>query len=377
MAPPLEPLEYDELFSSDGKPDLAVLKEHLLKEGRLAPKAGSRLIDMAQALFTKEENLMHLKYPITVCGDVHGQFFDLVHLLGVGGDPKDTQYLFLGDYVDRGNFSTECVFYLYALKITYPKTFFMLRGNHECRQLTAFFNFKDECCYKYDEALYHKIMTSFDYLPLAAMVSKSFFCVHGGLSPDIVLLEDIQKLNRVCEIPREGPMCDLLWSDPYEEGGKDLDTEDSHGSQKATAWFDYNVTRQCSYVFGVEAVKQFLNDNKITSVIRAHEAQVEGYKMQMVNTTSGIPRVITIFSAPNYCDAYKNKAACLKFDNNVLNIKQFVDSPHPYYLPNFMDVFQWSLPFVAEKVTDMLASVLEWGEEDDEKDEKDTVSIHI
>jgi len=110
----------------------------------------------------------------------------------------------------------------------------------------------------------------------------------------------------------------------------------------------------------VEAVKQFLKDNKLTSVIRAHEAQVDGYKMQMVNKSSGIPRVITIFSAPNYCDVYKNKAACLKFDNNVLNIKQFIDSPHPYYLPNFMDVFQWSLPFVAEKVTDMLANVLDY-----------------
>jgi len=158
-------------------------------------------------------------------------------------------------------------------------------------------------------------------------------------------------------------MCDLLWSDPYEdEADEERENEADEASQ--SAFFGYNETRQCSYVFGVEAVKQFLTDNKLTSIIRAHEAQVDGYKMHMVNKQSGIPRVITIFSAPNYCDVYKNKAACLKFDSNVLNIKQFIDSPHPYYLPNFMDVFQWSLPFVAEKVTDMLANILDFDDDD-------------
>lgn len=163
-------------------------------------------------------------------------------------------------------------------------------------------------------------------------------------------------------------MCDLLWSDPYEE-----EKEEGNG-HKDQGWFDYNSTRQCSYVYGIEAVKQFLKVNRLTSIIRAHEAQVDGYKMHMVNPGNGIPRVITIFSAPNYCDVYKNKAACLKFDQGTLNIKQFVDSPHPYYLPNFMDVFQWSLPFVAEKVTDMLDKMLNFNDADLallEKEEED------
>jgi len=379
VAPPMFPLTKDELVDKKtGLPNIAMLKEHFQREGRLTPDLTLYLITSVQALFKQEPNMLELRYPITVCGDLHGQFFDLMRLFEVGGDPKDTQYLFLGDYVDRGCFSCEVVLYLYALKMNYPKTFFMLRGNHECRQLTSFFNFKDECMYKYDEQFYNAVMTSFDHLPLAALVNKAFFCVHGGLSPDVSSLEEVKAMDRFQEIPREGPMCDLLWSDPFEEdaahapnpdassdaalanlSGKDKD--DKHAqSQESTQWFGYNDTRQCSYVYGVEAVKQFLKDNKLTSVIRAHEAQVDGYKMQMINKSSGIPRVITIFSAPNYCDVYKNKAACLKFDNNVLNIKQFIDSPHPYYLPNFMDVFQWSLPFVAEKVTDMLANVLDY-----------------
>jgi len=375
VAPPMWPMGKDRLWGKNGLPNLPALKEHLLKEGRLTQDAALDLIHRASAIIKSEPNMLELKYPITVCGDIHGQFFDLIRLFEVGGDPKDTQYLFLGDYVDRGCFSTEVVLYLYALKLTFPKSLFMLRGNHECRQLTSFFNFKDECTYKYNLQLYDEVMLSFDNLPIAALINKSFFCVHGGLSPDLTSLEEVKTMDRFQEIPREGPMCDLLWSDPYEEDATPAANPDAtdaaaaaaaaadkaHASGgESTQWFGFNDTRQCSFVYGVEAVKQFLKDNKLTSIIRAHEAQVDGFKMQMVNKTSGIPRVITIFSAPNYCDVYKNKAACLKFDNNVLNIKQFIDSPHPYYLPNFMDVFQWSLPFVAEKVTDMLANVLDF-----------------
>lgn len=383
VAPPRFPLTKQELFPKDAKlPDLKVLKDHLLKEGRIDEELFIEVVGNVGKLLKTEPNVLELQYPVTVCGDVHGQFFDLARLFDVGGDPVDTQYLFLGDYVDRGCFSTECIMFLFCMKLTYPKSFFMLRGNHECRQLTSFFNFKDECLYKYSQKLYDAIMNSFDNLPLACVVNKSFFCVHGGLSPDITSVEDIKKLDRFKEIPREGSMCDLLWSDPYEDknesdkNDKDEDDSDSDEFGGETTWFGYNKTRQCSYVYGVEAVKQFLELNQMTSIIRAHEAQLDGYKMQMVNPKSKIPRVITIFSAPNYCDVYKNKAACLKFDNNVLNIKQFVQSPHPYYLPNFMDVFQWSLPFVAEKVTDMLANVLEYPSDEEDEETEVEKKIH-
>ena len=145
--------------------------------------------------------------------------------------------------------------------------------------------------------------------------------------------------------------------DDEKAANEEYDDEEDH---EQTTWFSYNETRQCSYIFGIDAVRTFLKKNNLTAVIRAHEAQFDGYKMQMINEQTQIPRVITIFSAPNYCDVYKNKGACLKFNDELLNIRQFVSSPHPYYLPNFMDVFTWSLPFVAEKVTDMLYSILSY-----------------
>jgi len=378
IAPPRHRLTAEQLFPKKAeKPDLKVLRDHLLKEGRIEEKVFMEVVRRAKEQFKKEPNVLTLRVPITVCGDVHGQFFDLDRLFGgeYGGDPASSTYLFLGDYVDRGCFSTEVVMYLFCMKITYGDNFCMLRGNHECRQLTAHFNFKDECKYKYSEELYDQIMDTFDCLPLAAVVysgsgenEQAFFCVHGGLSPDITTIEEIDDIHRFKETPRDGPMCDLLWSDPCDDDKKPAADDSDSEEALETDWFSYNQTRQCSYLYGVEAVKQFLEENNVTSIIRAHEAQTEGFKIHM-REGGAAPKVITIFSAPNYCDIFGNKGAILRLSDGALGIKQFREVPHPYYLPNFMDVFEWSLPFVAEKVTDMLSAILECPSDESEDDE--------
>jgi len=334
----------DEEFYLNGKPNTDIIKEHLRKQGKISTHHLQKLIDDVYDLFCAEDNLLIVEAPITVCGDVHGQYYDLLKLFEVGGDPKTTRYLFLGDYVDRGNFSIECIILLFAYKILYPTTFWLIRGNHECRHLTEYFTFKEECEYKYDLCVYDAVMDTFDALPLAAIMNKQFFCVHGGLSPMIRTIEQIQEIERFTEPPPNGPLCDLLWADPME----DFDTDEK---------FEFNSVRGCSWNFGYTSACDFLENNKLLSIIRAHEAQDSGYKMYRRNEKTGFPSVITLFSAPNYLDSYNNKGAVLRYENNIINIRQFNCSPHPYLLPGFMNVFAWSLPFVAEKLGELLMAV--------------------
>jgi len=348
-------------MGADGLPDLKALADHLAGEGLLTQELLLDLIFQASELFRDEPNILKLNDPITIVGDIHGQYYDFLKLLEVGGLPGETQYLFLGDYVDRGHFSIEVVTLMFATKIRQPKRVRMLRGNHECRQMTSFFNFREECEYKYDIGIYDAVMDAFDHLPLAATVNGKFLAVHGGLSPELLYLKSINTLDRFKEPPREGLMCDLLWSDPLEpkEGEDDAAARKKGGPAKGAPAFTHNEVRGCSYFYSLEGTARFLRKNSLLSVIRAHEAQLEGYKMHKLSSVaSGFPSVITIFSAPNYCDVFANKGAILKFNNSTLNILQFMCVPHPYHLPNFMDIFAWSMPFVIEKVSEILFDIM-------------------
>ncbi|KAK8046136.1 calcineurin-like phosphoesterase [Apiospora saccharicola] len=352
----------DEQFWEDEthtKPNITFLKQHFYREGRLTEEQALWIIKAGTDVLRAEPNLLEMDAPITVCGDVHGQYYDLMKLFEVGGDPSETRYLFLGDYVDRGYFSIECVLYLWCLKIHYPNSLWLLRGNHECRHLTDYFTFKLECKHKYSEAIYEACMDSFCSLPLAAVMNKQFLCIHGGLSPELHTLDDLRSIDRFREPPTQGLMCDILWADPLED----------FGQEKTNEFFMHNHVRGCSYFFSYPAACAFLEKNNLLSIIRAHEAQDAGYRMYRKTRTTGFPSVMTIFSAPNYLDVYNNKAAVLKYENNVMNIRQFNCTPHPYWLPNFMDVFTWSLPFVGEKITDMLIAILSTCSEEELKED--------
>ena len=181
------------------------------------------LISKAKEIFIKEENVRSVHAPVTICGDIHGQFFDLLELFDIGGRCPDTNYLFMGDYVDRGYQSIETLCLLLCLKIRYPTRIFLTRGNHESTEITQLYGFYDECVQKYGNTNVWKSFTElFNLLPLAAIVDSKIFCLHGGLSPEIKTIDQIRELDRKKDVPNTGPMCDLLWSDPEERSGQDI-----------------------------------------------------------------------------------------------------------------------------------------------------------
>jgi serine/threonine-protein phosphatase 2B catalytic subunit len=341
------------------------IQAHFAAGGRLTTADAAAIITAATEVLKAEPNVLRLAGPITVCGDVHGQFFDVVNIFqNLGGDPDVAQYLFLGDYVDRGCYSTEIVLTLFARKIVRPSSLWLLRGNHECGYLTSYFNFKQECIHKYDEATYELFLKAFDCLPLAAVVNGEFLCVHGGLSPFIRTVEDIEAIHRFRDPPQRGPMCDLLWADPMDDEEEELCPD---------ALFLHNDLRGCSYVYTHAAACDFLQRNNLASMIRAHEAQEDGYRMYRKVPSSGMPATICIFSAPNYCE-YNNLAAILLIDGRQLQLKQFHSSPQPYSLPYFMNGLTWSIPFLFDKLDNVLTDVFEVTEDalDDQGDPVDS-----
>jgi serine/threonine-protein phosphatase 4 catalytic subunit len=173
------------------------------------------LCDKAKEILFEESNVIVLEAPVTVCGDIHGQFDDLIELFRIGGFVPETNYLFMGDFVDRGFNSVETFLLLLALKVRYPDRITLIRGNHESRQITQVYGFYDECLRKYGNINVWRYCTEvFDYLALAALIEGKIFCVHGGLSPVINNIDEIRNIDRKQEVPHDGAMCDLMWSDP-------------------------------------------------------------------------------------------------------------------------------------------------------------------
>eukprot|EP00347_Sterkiella_histriomuscorum_P009810 403339803 len=332
--PPNKPLSAEHLYGGTDLPDWKLLLKYYVSGGR---------IDKMQ----KEPNIVKVPDPVIFVGDIHGQFYDLNKMLELVGKIGQINFVFLGDYVDRGMFSFEVISTLYAMKLNYPNHITLLRGNHECRQMTESFNFRVEVEEKFDQEVYDLLMESFDSLPIAALIDNKILAVHGGISPELVKFTLINKIDRFKEIPKVGLFTDLMWSDPVENetGYQDQD-------------FKKNNKRNCSYLFGSSAANNFLENNNLLCVVRAHEVQMSGYKLHQWNGPAEFPAVITIFSAPNYCDVYNNKAAVLRFENNQIKIQQYNYTNHPFVLPDNMDVFTWSLPFVSEKVMEILFSIL-------------------
>ncbi|KAE9556190.1 hypothetical protein FO519_000529 [Halicephalobus sp. NKZ332] len=249
----------------------------------------------SREIFLSQPVLLELEAPLKICGDIHGQFYDLLRLFEYGGFPPDANYLFLGDYVDRGKQSLETICLLLAYKIKFPENFFMLRGNHECASINRIYGFYEECKRRYSVKLWKTFTDCFNCLPVAAIVDDKIFCCHGGLSPHLKTFEQIRRISRPTDIPEEGLLCDLLWSDP---------------DKNATTWGEND--RGVSVVFGPEIVANFLNDHDLDLICRAHQVVEDGYEFFAKR------QLVTLFSAPNYCGEFDNAGSMMSVDESLM-----------------------------------------------------------
>ncbi|KAI9848934.1 MAG: hypothetical protein M1838_000314 [Thelocarpon superellum] len=249
----------------------------------------------AREVFLSQPALVELSPPVKIVGDVHGQYTDLIRLFEMCGFPPNANYLFLGDYVDRGKQSLETILLLLCYKLKFPENFFLLRGNHECANVTRVYGFYDECKRRCNIKIWKGFIDTFNTLPIASIVAGKIFCVHGGLSPSLTHMDDIRQIARPTDVPDYGLLNDLLWSDPA-----DMESD-----------WEANE-RGVSYCFGKKVIMDFLQRHDFDLVCRAHMVVEDGY--EFFNDRI----LVTVFSAPNYCGEFDNWGAVMSVSGELL-----------------------------------------------------------
>jgi serine/threonine-protein phosphatase PP1 catalytic subunit len=257
-------------------------------EGKAGPRLEEaevfQLCAKTRQVFLSQPVLLELEAPLKICGDIHGQFSDLLRLFDTAGDPSSKNFLFLGDYVDRGQYGLEVICLLLAYKLKYPENFFMLRGNHECSSISRIYGFYDECKRRFSVKLWRTFCDLFNCMPFAAIIEEKIFCIHGGPSPELSSLEQISDIGRPADVPDQGLLCDFLWSDP----DPDADTMVSPSAPRG--WGDND--RGVSYTYGESVVHEFCKDYDFDLIVRAHQVVENGYDFFASR------KLVTVFSAP-------------------------------------------------------------------------------
>ena len=254
------------------------------------------IIDKSYEIFQKEESLLKIQAPLYICGDIHGQYYDLLRVFDILNYPPQSTFLFLGDYVDRGKQSLECLLLLLCLKIQYPDKILLLRGNHECEALNKIYGFYDECKRRLSIKCFKKITNLFNMMPISALINENILCMHGGLSKDLQDIEQINKILRPTDIPNEGLLCDLLWSDPNENLTEDFGINE----------------RNISITFSKDYVKNFVEKNNLDLICRAHQVVEEGFEF------FADMKLVTVFTAPNYMEEFDNNGGILEVGEDLL-----------------------------------------------------------
>lgn len=264
-------------------------KQVLLREDEI-----KSVLNDVRDVFMSQPMLLEIKPPVRICGDTHGQYYDLLRIFDKCGFPPQTNYLFLGDYVDRGKHSVETIMLLFCYKILYKENFFLLRGNHECSAINKMYGFFDDIKRRYNVRLFKNFTDVFNVMPVCCCISDKILCMHGGLSPDMTDIRRINDLERPCDVPDKGLLCDLLWSDPEEEVKGFLESD-----------------RGVSFLFGEDVVNDFLDMVDMDLIVRAHQVMERGYGFFASR------QLVTIFSAPAYCGEFDNDAAVMNIDDRL------------------------------------------------------------